>query len=234
MKKILNKIKGLFKKSDNKLPKCNFCKKVKSSLKNINLKKWFKENKLFSIGIIAVFIAFIFGFVLKSLFVAATINGKPVSRLRVIRELEKNNGLTTLDSIVTEELIRQEAKKKGVKISKEDVDSEIASIEESLKDQGQSLDEILVSQGTTRKELVKNIELQKMIEEMLSDKLSVTDEEVQKYMDENASSFPEGTNMDDVKTLVKQQLSQQKLSTEFQGWFESIQKDAKINILVKY
>ena len=73
-----------------------------------------------------------------------------------------------------------------------------------------------------------------MIEGMLSDKLSVTDEEVQKYIDENASSLPEGTNIDDVKTLVKQQLSQQKLSTEFQGWFDSIKKDAKVNILVKY
>ncbi|NMB91334.1 hypothetical protein GYA37_00630 [candidate division WWE3 bacterium] len=234
MKKILNKIKGFFKKSDNKLPKCNMCNKIKTFFKKIDLRKWFKENKLLSIGVIAILIAFLFGLFLKSYFIAATINGKPISRSMVVRRLEKNQGLTTLNSIITEELIRQEGKKKGIKITKEEINDEMTNIEESLKGQNQTLEEILASQGMTRDELIENIELQKLIERILADKATVTDEEVQKYIDDNKASLPEGTNMEDVKTLVKQQLVQQKISTEFQTWLDSIRKDAKINILVKY
>lgn len=228
MKNILNKVTSFFKSLKSKVAKCNLCKNIKFPT------KWFKENKILSIGFIAVLVAFVFGYFLKGYFVAALVNGRPISRLRVIRELEKRQGLATLDNIITEELIRQEARKKGISVSKADVDTEITSIEVSLKSQSQTLDEILAAQGMTRAELVKNIELQKLIEKILTDKASVTDAEVQKYIDDNKASFPEGTNMEEVKTLVRQQLIQQKVSTEFQTWVDAVKKTAKINILVKY
>ena len=121
-----------------------------------------------------------------------------------------------------------------VKISSKDIDTEIKSIEDSLKSQKQTLDEILKAQGMTKKDLRKNIEIQKMIEKLLADKYTVTDEEVQKYIDDNKSTFPEGTNLEEVKTIVKQQLIQQKVSTEFQTWISALKKASKINILVKY
>jgi foldase protein PrsA len=231
MKNILNKVKAFFKSLKSKIAKCEICKKIK--LPKISM-KWFKENKILSIGFIAVLVAFIFGYFLKGYFVAALVNGKPISRLRVIKQLEKTQGLTALDNIITEELIRQEAKKNGISVSKVDVDAEIASIETSLKSQSQTLDEVLAAQGMTRAELIKNIELQKLIEKILTDKATVTDAEVQKYIDDNKASFPEGTNMEEVKTLVRQQLIQQKVSTEFQAWIDGVKKASKINILVKY
>jgi foldase protein PrsA len=233
MKNILNKVKAFFKVLKNKVTNCKLCKNIKLPKIKIST-KWFKENKILSIGFIAVLIAFIFGYFLKGYFVAALVNGKPISRLRVIRELEKKQGLSALDNIITEELIRQEAKKKGLSVSKAEVDAEMASIETSLKSQSQTLDQILAAQGMTRSDLIKNIELQKLIEKILTDKVTVSDAEVQKYIDDNKASFPEGTNMDEVKTLVKQQLIQQKVSTEFQTWLDSVKKTAKINILVKY
>lgn len=228
MKNILNKIKAFFKSLKSKIAKCEICKKIKFPT------KLFKENKLLSIGFIVILVAFMFGYFLKGFFVAALVNGKPISRIRVIRELEKTQGLAVIDNIVTEELIRQEARKLKISVSKADVDAEIATIEESLKSQSQNLDEILAAQGMTRSELVKNIELQKLIEKILTDEVTVTDEEVQKYIDDNKASFPEGTNMEEVKTLVKQQLVQQKVSSEFQAWIDGVKKASKINILVKY
>jgi foldase protein PrsA len=233
MKNILNKVKAFFKGLKNKVTSCKFCKNIKLPKIKIST-KWFKENKILSIGFIAVLVAFIFGYFLKGYFVAALVNGKPISRLRVIRELEKKQGLSALDNIITEELVRQEAKKKGLSVTKAEIDTEIASIETSLKSQTQTLDQILTEQGMTREDLIKNIELQTLVEKILTDKVTVTDVEVQKYIDDNKSSFPEGTNMDEVKTLVKQQLAQQKVSTEFQTWLDAVKKSAKINILVKY
>ena len=228
MKKLLNKISGFCKGLKNKFLK------VKCPFSIAKIKAWIKENKLFSVGFVVILFAFLFGYFLKGFFVAALVNGRPISRLRVVTELEKRQGLGVLDSIITEELIKQEARKKGIKISSKDIDTEIKSIEDSLKSQKQTLDEILKAQGMTKKDLRKNIEIQKMIEKLLADKYTVTDEEVQKYIDDNKSTFPEGTNLEEVKTIVKQQLIQQKVSTEFQTWISALKKASKINILVKY
>src|SRR4030066_771684 len=50
----------------------------------------------------------------KGLFIAAVVNGRPVSRLTLIKNLEKAQGKTTLDNLITEELISQEAKKEQI------------------------------------------------------------------------------------------------------------------------
>jgi len=201
------------------------CKKVKS---------FFAQNKILSIGIVAVLVAFVLGYLLKGLFIAATVNGVPISRSKVVRQLEKYQGSAALESLVTEELIRQEAKKKGVVVTEEELNAEVKKIEDSLRGQDQTLDEILKLQRMTKKDLTDNLKLNKLIEKILADKVTVTDEEVQSYIDQNKDSFPEGTDMEQVKTLVKEQLTQEKLGTEYQAWIDGIKTTAKINTLVKY
>ncbi|MBU1133149.1 SurA N-terminal domain-containing protein [Patescibacteria group bacterium] len=208
-----------------KLPRFPFCKVCK---------EFIAKNKIFSIGILAMVIAFLFGFLLKGTFVAATVNGRPIGRLAVLRELEKRQGAATLDGLITEEIIKQEAKKAGIKVSKEDINSEIETIRNSLVQQGQTLEQVLEFQGMNLKELESQIAIQKMIEQLLADKTAVTDEEINQYIEQNSDSFPEGTNMDQLKDIVRQQLSQQKLGSEFQTWFDGIKAEAKINYLRKY
>lgn len=223
MKKLNTKINSFFKSL-----------KVRCSAKCTKVKEFFKKNKILSVGLIIVIGAFLFGYLLKGLFIAALVNGKPISRLRVVRQLEKYQGATTLESIITEELIKQEAKKMGVKVTAEEVTEEILKIEANLVGQGQSLDEILSLQGMTRKDLETNLILNKLIEKILTDKSTVTDEEVQSYIDTNKDSFPAGTDMEQVKTLVRQQLVQEKMGTQYQSWIEEIKAAAKINVVVKY
>lgn len=208
-----------------KLPKFPFCK---------TCKEFIAKNKILSIGIVAMIIAFLFGFLLKGTFVAATVNGKPIGRLAVLRELEKSQGAATLDGLITEEIIKQEAQKAGIKIGKEEVASEIENIRNSLTQQGQTLEQVLELQGMSLKELESQIAIQKMIEQLLADKTTVTDEEVNQYIDQNSDSFPEGTDMDQVKEIIRQQLAQQKLGNEFQAWYDGIKAEAKINYLRKY
>lgn len=233
MKKIKEKLNNLTKGLKLKLSKINLSK-YKYPIKFANIKEWATKNKTFSIGLLVVVIAFTAGYFLKSFFIVAMVNGRPISRLRVIKELERRQGLAILDSLISEDLVRQEANKKGIKINPADTADEIKSIEDSLKAQNTTIDQALASQGMTVKDLEKNIEMQKMIEVLLADKTAVTDEEVQKYIDDNKTSYPEGTNMDQVKSLVKQQLVQQKVATGFQTWMDALRKASKINILVKY
>src|SRR4051812_42694523 len=50
----------------------------------------------------------------KGLFIAAVVNGMPISRFEVIHQLEKSNGKAALDALVTRKLIADAAKKAGV------------------------------------------------------------------------------------------------------------------------
>src|SRR3990167_8603459 len=81
------------------------------------------------IGII-VFLALIL--LARRQLLAATVNGEPIGRLAVIAELEKQGGKNTLDSLITETIILQQAKKKNVTVTDKEIDKQIKDIEKSL------------------------------------------------------------------------------------------------------
>lgn len=208
---------------------------VNSKPKKLDLKasKNLMSNKRFFavlVGIIVIGLLYYF----KGLFVAATVNNKPIFRPLVVKELEKQYGQDTLDSLITESLINQEAVKNNIVVSQDDIDSQIKEIEDNLKAQGQDLDSALKLRGMTKDDLTKQIKIQKMVEQLLADKISVTDDEINKYIEDNQSSLPENLTGDDLKNTVKTQLTQQKLSTEFQTWITDLKSKAKINYFVSY
>ena len=55
------------------------------------------------IAVIIILAALVYYY--KGLFIAATINGSPITRLAVIKELEKASGKQALDSLITKKLI---------------------------------------------------------------------------------------------------------------------------------
>jgi parvulin-like peptidyl-prolyl isomerase len=116
--------------------------------------------------LLVVFVLVMGGLLLKKELVVATVNGQPISRLSLIREMEKSSGKQVLEGLIGKTLILQEAKKQNVFVGKEDVDQEIAKIEENFKNQGQDLNQLLAFQGMTRADLEKQIQLQKMAERL--------------------------------------------------------------------
>ena len=199
-----------------------------------DLKEWFSHNKVLSIGILVVMLSFVGGYYIKGLLFAATVNGKNISRLRVINQLEKYQGAGVVDAMITEELIRQEANDKGISISQQEIDSQVKGIEDSVASQGQTLDELLATQGMTRNDLLENIKMNYFIEKLLAEISVVTDEEVQEYIDENSESFPEDTDFEQVKSIVREQLVQEKMSEQYQSWIDSLKAKADINIFDRY
>ena len=89
--------------------------------------------------------------IVRGQFVVANVNGEQISRIELIRELEKAEGKRILDSLVTQTLITQEAKKRNVSATDGEIRDEIAKIEKNISDQGQKLDDLLAIQNLTRK-----------------------------------------------------------------------------------
>jgi parvulin-like peptidyl-prolyl isomerase len=172
-------------------------------------------------------------FYCKSLFIAATINGSPISRLAVISELEKTSGKQVLDGIITKRLLSDAAKKQGVVITAEDLNAEIAKIEDQVKAQGGTLDDMLAAQGMTRKDLTEQITLQKELEKLLADKLTITDEEIAKFLVDNKVTVPKGEETK-YKDQVREQLRGQKLNETAKTYLDTLHADASIKYFVTY
>lgn len=170
----------------------------------------------------------------RSLVFAAFVNGLPVSRISVIKELEAQGGKSVLDNLIEKSLVFQEASKQGVKIGQEVVDAEIARIEDLLKGQGLTLDQALEARGETRESLIEQIRLQKTIEAILGAKVTITEEEMKKYFGDNKDLFAEGAKYEDVKEDIRAQLFQTKLSEQYAKWIEELRAKAKIIYFVKF
>lgn len=186
-----------------------------------------ESKKLFKPLVVLLLLALVY--LLKDEVIVASVNGQPVTRFALIRTLEQQSASTALENMTLKLLVEQELKKAGVKVSDEEMDAEIAKIEEQLAAQGQNLDDLLEAQGLKRAEVKEQLALSKGLEKLLADKVSVSDEEIQAYFDENKEMMGDDVVFEDIKEDIRTQLQQEKLVAEQQKWFAEIKKSAKIN-----
>lgn len=162
----------------------------------------------------------------KSYFLAATVNGEPISRLEVIETLEQQGSTNILESLIVRKLIKQEAARRNVVITTEEIQQEIQEIESQYAAQGLTIDDLLAYQNMTRKSLEEQLELQKMLEKLVGTSFIVSDEEVDQYIEANAEAFEEVT--DELKGQIKEQLKGQKQQEEMQAFIEQKRQEAQI------
>ena len=186
--------------------------------------------------VIAAFLALILTalFFAKGLFIAATLNGSPISRLSVIKDLEKQGGKQTLEVIITQKLINTELAKQNISVTKEEVDQEIKKIEAQVTSQGGTLKDALAQQNMTEEKLREQITIQKKLEKLLADKVAVSDTEIDAYIKENKTTPPKDVKVEDFKKQIGDQLKQQKFQQVAQKWVSDLKTNAKINYYVNY
>lgn len=172
-------------------------------------------------------------YLFRGTFIAATVNGQPIGRMTVIKELEKQSGKQALESVITKTLVMQDAKKKGVNISDADLDAQIKKIEQNVKAQGMSLDQLLQAQGMKKADLRDQVRLQ-LAAEKLAGKVSVSDKEVADYIEQNKEQLEPTPGAEVDKTKIKDQLMQQKQQQKTQEYVTTLRKNAKISYLTNY
>ena len=207
----------------------NIKKLKKQFLSNIN--SFDKKKAILTAAVLGVAAL---GYLGRGLFVVALVNGTPISRLAVVRELEKQGGSETLDNLVVKSLIFQEARKKGVTVSQQELDQELSRINDIVSKQGMTLDEALALQNQSKNDLIEQIKLQKTVERILADKIAVTEEEVNDYFDKNKELFDDGAKLEDVSGEIRNQLAQTKLSSAYQSWITDLKASASINYFVTF
>ncbi len=197
-----------------------------SSWKQDFRKRWDNNPSIYTLGtvvlLVVIFIALLFIFN-KSLFLAGTINGKFITTPQFYSKLTKNSGEEVFESLVQDTLIKQEAAKKGVSASEEEIDKKLKELEDQLG--GKEAFQRALEQNNADLEQVKSqITTQILGEKILEGELEVTDKEISDYKKANKDFIGDMTD-----AQIKETLKSQKLNERFSSWFEDLKKDAKIN-----
>ncbi|MBI2023994.1 SurA N-terminal domain-containing protein [Candidatus Giovannonibacteria bacterium] len=169
----------------------------------------------------------------KGMFVAAMVNGSPITRLELMHELEAQSGKAALESLITEKLINNEAAKKGISVSNGEIDEIIKNIEEQLKPQNITFEQALEQRNLTLDKFKSQVTVQKKLEKLVGDKIQVTDEDVEKYIAENKISIPKGQEAD-FATQIKEQLKGQKMNDAIGALIDSLRNQTTVRYFVKF
>ena len=189
--------------------------------------------KVFLLGLIFLLVLGFIYFSVRFLLVAS-VNGQLIDRLTIIKKLEKQGGEKTLDVIILKMLINQEAKKRKVTVSQEDIDAEIQKIETNVTAQGSTLNQLLQQQGMKKSDLTEEVKIQLLVSKMVGDNINVTDKEVDDYIDSQKIQISPNPDQEFPREQIKQQVKQQKLQQKIQAFVADLKAKAKINYFFKY
>jgi uncharacterized protein YfeS len=180
--------------------------------------------------------AIIFGVftVFKGLFIAVTVNGSSISRLSVIQELEKQSGKDALNMMITKKLIAEEIKKEKIVVSDEEVNAEVKKTEDQVVAQGGTLEAALTGQGMTLAALKEQIRINKELEQVLKDKVIVSDDEVNQYLSQSSPTASSKVSTDEEKAQAREQITSQKFNQAASQWVSDLKDKAAITYYVQY
>ncbi len=146
----------------------------------------------------------------------------------------------TLNAIVQQELLKQDAEKNGIEVSDKEVQTQFEKAKSNNKEQFESvLKQYHLTEETYKDQLDFELTVQKYKEQELKD-TKVTDKEVQDYYDKlkeqqkNASKEQqqELPKLKDLESQIKKQLKQQKEQQKLQAKVQELQKQAEIKHMI--
>jgi len=123
--------------------------------------------------------------------VVATVNGEKIYKDELFEALNRQAGSSTLEQLIIQRLIAQEARSLGLQVSQEEVDGELDRfIETALGGDHekfkQFLDQYNISEDTLRWEIELDLLLRKIVEETM---LDIQEKDIQEYFEKNRDDF---------------------------------------------
>lgn len=208
-------------KSDMPFAKTNNLLESLSSFKN------FHRSKKFYIILVIAALALLVIYK-KDWFVAATVNGSPITNLELQMKLNKQFRSQTLTQLINEKIILNEAIKKNAVASESEVNNKISEIEKSVGG-AESLNALLSQQGQTRDSIRQQVKLQLSIEKLYANEATVSAEEVNSFIEQNKDQL-RATDSAGQEKEAFELIKSQKLSQLFSQKFQELKTKAKVQI----
>lgn len=190
-------------------------------------KAWIAISAILAIALVIVLIKPPFG---GSNETVATVNATKISKDRLYDALVLAGGPATLENLITEELIAQQAKAGNVNISDADVQAEIKMIKESFPSE-EVFNQTIAQYGMTLDTLTKDTKVNLTIRKILEPKTDVTDAEIKEFYDTNKASLgtPEEVQASHILVATKEEAQAVLDQLKQGGDFAAIAKEKSID-----
>ncbi len=162
----------------------------------------------------------------KGLVLAAIVNGKPVFSWQLTQTLKTRFGEQTLEGMIGEMLVANEAAKQGVTVTPAELEAKRSEVVASLGGETQ-FEDLLTFQGMTREDFENQIRLQLLVQKLLGKDIEVTEEEVDVYVRDNRETLT-ATDPAQLRVEARSVILDQKVSEKIQPWFLELKENAKI------
>ncbi|MGD6818358.1 SurA N-terminal domain-containing protein [Metabacillus sp. 84] len=155
------------------------------------------------------------------------------------KEAEKQVKDQTVNTLVGQNILMQEADKKGYKASDEEVTKQVEEIKKQYNNDDKKFQEALKMQGMDEKQLneqvKESIKMNKYVEKEIPAP-EVTDKEIEEYYNQFAeqggANGQKPPKLEEVKPQIKEQLTQQKQNESLGKKVEELKKSAKVEVKI--
>lgn len=120
--------------------------------------------------------------------VLATVGDTEILYTDLADQLIELQGKDTLETMITNEIVKQEAEKAKVEVSEEDIDTEYENYINYYGGE-ESFNSMLQMYGMTADDIRKDIENSLLTEKVIASTIEVKDDELKTYFDENAANY---------------------------------------------
>lgn len=192
-----------------------------------------KRKKTAILSIVVVILIALAGlaYFFKDKFIAATVNGNPIFRYELNQRLTSTFGKETLENLIVERLIGEEAARRNIVVNEDDVGREIEKMEESLG-AGTKLEDILKYQGVSLVDFKEQLKLRLQVNRILEKEITVTQEEVGQYLKDSAKTLV-ATGEAEKKAEASKNIKEEKINEKIQTWISDLLAKAKITRFLK-
>lgn len=176
-----------------------------------------KQNKKIVVTIMAVImvIVIVLSLTWKKDDAVAKINGQSITKDEVYNEMVKLYGAETVDQLIANRIIAEEAKKQNITVSESELNEQIQQLQESYGGED-AFNQALESNNTKLATVKEDLKNYLIVKKLLEPEIEITEEEIKTYFEENIDSFAQAEQVkashilvDDEETAnkVKQKLA---------------------------
>lgn len=159
----------------------------------------------------------------------AMVNGSAITKEQFYQNMLDHYGDKSIDRMIKDLLVEQEAAKSGISVSPEELDRSftnyLAHLEQKAK---KKIDDYLKENGTTREELKAKFQQKLLLTKVAENEVTITDDEMKTLYDKRKDLFAKnGETFEQAKPQIKQALMQKKVTK----WLNTLKENAKIDIM---
>ncbi|AIY06560.1 foldase protein [Planococcus sp. PAMC 21323] len=134
----------------------------------------------------------------------AKVGDREITKDALYEKLVATSGAATLDVMISNEVVDQEAEKAKVEVTQEEIDAEMAVYEEQYGG-AEGLEEALASSGMSTADLEEEMKIYLKVEKIIGPDIEITDEQMSTYFEENKEAFEQSSKVEANHILVETQ-----------------------------